>query len=185
MAPLNPNLTDKVFIDYTTGDGAAAQTHTLMVRHMAGNANQDSVQGFVLGILNAYGAGEFNQGWRVLGVRVQNRNENFSLPAAINGNLAAFVGTRALQFYNRRHEAVEDVFVGRSVTTGRRARFSLYRAVGEADDTFRFGMSANLQNALGLAVAQNVFTAADGTNVGWKTYVNQNYNSYWEGELRS
>lgn len=192
MAPLPQNSTDRLFVDYITGETATALEHTLQVRMSGGQANVVVVQGRVLAVLNALTPIAFRLGWRVLRCRFQAQGTDFSIPVSVVPGLAAFLGSGGGD-YQPRMEAVEDTFQGRSNVTGRRVDLSLYRAVTDAFSNFRVpngptGFPAAVGNAvanLNSSAGDGAFLAIDGNPPTWYQYLNQNYNSYWERRLRS
>lgn len=189
MVALPENNTDRLFVDYTTGTAITGRIHTFTVRYNAAVASLTTVQGRVLLLLQAYGAANFRANWRVIGVRNQAQGTNFSVPVTLDTNLQAFVGTATTPTYNARFETVEWAPQGRSLTSGRRVRFSVYHALTDAPGDFRF-TSATLsqvtavKNTLDAAAGLGVFLAIDGTAPTWAPYVNAQYNSYWETRSR-
>lgn len=184
MAPVPDNLTSRVFFDYVTGNLATSQEHTCMVRYISGTTTATAVQTSFLALLNGFTAGAFRQNWRVTAVRVSQPSTNFSVLIPTLPALAAFLGTSVVP-YQTRFETVEDSMEGRSPTSGRRVSISLYRADNDADATFRYGMPAAVQSALATGLTAQTFMTADTSAPVFYTYVNQNYNSYWERQLRS
>jgi hypothetical protein len=184
MAPLPPNSTGRVWFDYVTGVGATSQEHSVMFRISDFDTDGDSWSTGFLGVLNGFGAGAFREGWKVLRGRVSAPGSNISLPFTPNAALRAFLGT-AVAGGTAVAEALEDTVQGRSLTTGRRVDFSLYKGTGFVDPTFRYGAPPALLTALSSLNIYGLGAVIDGTLASWYTYVNQNYNSYWERELRS
>ena len=184
MAPLPPNSTARVYFDYVTGAALTSREHTVQWRANLALATVDLVQAKFLGFLQAVGASNLRQGWKVIRVRVCLAGSNFSVPVNPTAALGGFVGTYAGS-YNARMECVEDTYQFRSLSSGRRGDFSLYRAQGDADENFRFGMPTAQQTALLDAANNASLMAIDNTSPGVYTYVNQNYNSYWETRSRT
>lgn len=185
LPPLPPNNTARVWFKYVTGVQGTSQTHEVMWRFNQNSAGYPEVEAGFLAVLNAFGAAQFRNGWRVLSARLAADGAVFSLPVQPSAPLLAFVGTMNANEYNGSWEAVEDSFQGRSFTSGRKVDFSLYRAAGPIDSTFRYGMPGPLQTALSTASGNEALVTIDKTPPSWYTYVNQNYNSYWERQLRS
>lgn len=183
MAALPENNTNRLFFDYSTGVSATSRAHTISWRYAAGQPT-DSVQSAFLTFLNAVTAAGVRQGWRVTGVRQQTAGTLFSVPITPLPALLLFVGTGDTP-YNARLEAVEETMQGRSLATGRRVDFSLYRAIVDADGNFRIGLPASWQSALSTASGAGNLLAIDGAEPIWYTYLNQNYNSYWETRSRT
>lgn len=189
MAPLPPNTTSRVFIDYITGNAATSQEHTLAIRGFGPVTNTDDVQARFLGFVQAIGAGNLPAGWRVLRVRLQQAGSDFSLPVDRTAGVAAFVGTgSALAVWN---EPRELTWQGRSFTSGRRVDFSVYGIQAPASDNYRFPSGGGSPTWVAATVNYlngnpvGIWTTIDGTAPTWYPYVNVNYNSYWETRQRS
>lgn len=192
MAALPQNNTDRVFIDYITGNSSTSREHTLAIRKNGATTAEDTQVRF-LALLNAFGAASFRVGWRVLRVRLQLLGTDFSIPQLVDTGLAAFVGTFNTG-YTPRVEAVEETFQGRSGTSGRRVDISLYRAATDAADNFRTPGGATGLPAVVRAVVSSLqlssstvgcFLTIDGNVPTWYDYMNSNYNSYWEARSRT
>ena len=191
MAPLPPQNTGRVYFDYVTGNAATSQEHTVMERFAVGvGFDLGDAQQALLDVLTTLGTTAFARGWRVTGVRLSQPGQVFSLPFPLIPALAAFVGAgTALTPYD---EAREVTFQGHSQTSGRRVDFSLYGIDGSTPDNFRVvGGGAGLSSLVSAAVAAlnansaaGYFVTIDGTAATWYDYINYNYNSYWEQEIR-
>lgn len=194
MAPLPQNNTARILFDYVTGNSSTSVEHTVAVRYDPLTTPAGNMQGHFYSVLNALGPGRFRVGWRVVRVRTQAAGANFSLPTDIIPPLDTFVGTLATG-YVPRVEAVESTFQGRSFTSGRRVDFSLYRAAGDAEANFRVpggeaGINAAVTNVVttlnGFTLdGQDAFITIDGSPATWYNYMNEQYNSYWEEQLRT
>lgn len=184
LPPLPPNNTGRVWFQYVTGEVATSQVHEVMLRYPDGGASGDVQEAF-LTILNAIGASNFRQGWRVTSARESAAGSVFSLPITLQSAIAAFEGTASSPEYNPRFEAVERVYGGRSISSGRRVDFSLYTALSDADPTFREENSPALQLALLGLWSLGAGAVIDGTRPVFYSYTNFNYNSAWESKLRS
>lgn len=191
MAPLPQNNTNRLLFDYVTGDVATSQAHTCAVRYNPAERDVGDVQADFLSVLAGFGEGLFRVGWKVTGVRVQAAGSNFSLPVTMIASLAAFEGIASVG-YTPKLEAVELTFQGRSTTSGRRVDFSIYNALFDVGDNFRFlegsaGASwvADVLDAVRAASAVGSFLAIDLSAPTWYGYANANYNSYWERRMRS
>lgn len=187
VAALPQNNTTRIFFDYITGDLSTSQEHTVAVR-LAPGVDISSAQNYFYALLNAMGSARFNTGWRVLRVRVQAANSNFSVPAILSTNLTNFVGTGGAA--TPTSEAVEWTYQGRSPTSGRRVDLSLYGVASISLNTqFRVSPTEAPWLTGAIAVLQDTegqaFITIDGTPANWYPYLNWNYNSYWERELRS
>lgn len=192
MAPLNPNTSGRVYFDYVTGDQATSQEHTIMMRFGVGPGfDLGDAQDEFLAFLSSYGAIEFADGWRVLGVRLSQPLQDISLPFSLTPGLAAFVGTGGT--ISPSEEAREWTHQGRSFTSGRRVDLSLYGLVLSDPPNFRVvggpgtfpTKVATAASNLTLQSAAGYFTAIDGSPATWYPYLNMNYNSYWERRIRS
>ena len=192
MAPLPQNNTDRLFLDYVTGNSPTSREHTFQVRFSGGQGQLATVQSRALGFLSAPTASFYRDGWRVIRARYQAGGTNFSVPVSLISGLAAFVGNNT-PTYAERFEAVEITFQGRSFSSGRRVDVSLYTALSDAQLNFRVptGPTA-LPAQLGAMVAQlngasadNAFLSIDGTFASFYSYANYNYNSYWERRSRT
>ena len=192
MAPLPQNSTDRVFVDYVTGDSSTSREHTVAIRKQ-GTTSVDTVQVRLLAVLQALGAGSFRTNWRVLRVRLQSAGQSFSIPQLPNAALFAFRGTSTAT-YAARLEAVESTFQGRTGVSGRRVDISLYRAAIDANDNFRVvggssGPGLSVQNAVAALQSSSsndgAFLTIDGQVPTWYNYMNENYNSYWESRSRT
>ena len=192
MAALPQNTTTRLFYDYTTGDATVSQQHTLAQRVYGTTENLAAAQIIMYAVLSAIGASGFRDGWSIQQARLQVANTNFSVPIALHSTLAAFVGT-AVGPWSLEDEAREFTFQGRSPVSGRHVDFSLYGLQLARGETFRVTAAfepsnwvANVLEVLNDADNGSVaFTAIDGSRALWYGYSNWQYNSYWEGELRS
>lgn len=185
LPPLPENTTARIWFKYVTGDLGVSQEHEVMVRYNSATKTRRGVCNDFLALLQALTPENFNANWRVVSARYSEAGSIVSLPFDVEASLLAFLGTRSTNNRSQKDEAVEDAFRGRSLVSGRKVRFSLYRAVVGIDDTFRYPMSPAVQTVLSAASGSGSFLAIDGSGPSWYTNVNQNYNSYWERELRS
>lgn len=191
MAPLPPNSTARFWFDYTTGSGPLAQTHTTMWRVPDEGASSAAVQAKFVAFLAAIGVESFWTGWRVTAVRYSDIGSNFSFPVPLETTLAAFAGDNDT-VHPLSDEAREYVWTGRSPVTGRRVDFSLYGLAVPTSPTFRYTVGDIGPTdivAVSIDALENTPQigplAIDGAVPVWYPYVNVNFNSYWEGELRS
>lgn len=186
MAPLPQNNTARIFYDYITGNSATSREHTVAFRTNGEEENPATLMdGLFLAMLTGWGANQFRSGWKVLRARFQSAGAAFSTPYQPTAALLAFSGTGNDVAYSPSWEAIEDTIQGRSPSSGRRVDFSIYRANGPVDGTFRYGMPGGVQTALGQMVTAGLGVVIDNSRPIWYTYVNQNFNSYWERALRS
>lgn len=190
MAPLPANSTGRIFFDYVTGVQTTSKEHTVMWRFDPANQTQLQAQGAFLQFLTLMTAGNFRQGWKVIRVRVAQPYSDFSFPVAVDGSLAGFVGTN-VSAYPQNREAEEWTWQGRSPTTGKRVDFSVYGISSAAPANFRYPVGAGSPAWVGQTVdLLNSFASTsaplviDGTRPIWYQYVNEQANSYWEGQIR-
>lgn len=192
MAPLSAyNLTTRWYFDYVTGDDAAkAKPHTILWRTAFDSATTEAdIQNKFRGFLLALGESNLRQGWHVTGVRKSLAGTDFSVPVALGADLANIEGTGAYTDWKLSAEALEMRWLGRSPLTGVRARFSLYGFFANVLNDFRYtaAEAAWANNTVGYLNAPStpLLVAGDNTVATWYPFVDANYNSYWEGELRN
>lgn len=185
LAPLPQNNTNRLFIDYVSQTGGIP--HTFAMRY-EDSLTLTGALGAAYSFLDAIGESHFATGWSVQAVRVQGEGAGFSLPITPSTDLAGFVGTGGA--LERSQEAREFTFVGRSPYSGRRCKLSLFGIQGVALTTsYRVELPDASYPWLqdGVDVINTVaaaFIAIDGTQPVYYNYVNWQYNSHWEGELR-
>lgn len=187
MAPLPQNNTSRMFYDYISQTGG--REHTFAVRIDNSGVTGPQIHQAVTDFLTALTPGYFASGWRILRARLQVASTDFSLPDVLPPGLTTFQGSGgALQQYE---EPLEYTFVGRSPSTGRRARLSLYgmRSISLAT-AYRVELpDANYPTLLAAIQVLNaqtgIFVAIDLSEVNWYSYVNWQYNSYWERQVRA
>lgn len=190
MAPLPANNTARIFFDYITGNQTTSKEHTVAWRSTGPGTTHEDVQSAFLGFLQTVGVNTFVAGWRVLRVRVQEQGADFSVPVPVIPDLGTFVGTAAGSYAQNR-EAEEWVWSGRSSTSGRRVDFSLYGIFTAFPANFRYPAGGSSPgwvadsiaylNSLEPPVGPLVI---DFTRPTWYQYVNVQYNSYWEEQIR-
>lgn len=199
MAPLPVNNTTRYMFDYVTGSQTTSKEHTVTVRvtpGFMGNVTpvppDTRIQAQFLEVLQTLTAPFFRANWRVIRVRKAIEGSDFSFPIEAYPDLTSFVGSTA-STYLARYEAVQQIFVGRSASTGRKAYFGLYAAMTDVDSQFRIEGGAS---STALLVRNTVaklnsyqdggsFISVSNTNdTVWYQYMNQNYNSHWETQLR-
>lgn len=187
------NATHRVFFDYMTGNApGVSKEHTVMFRIMEegqtpGDAIEQAQEAF-LSMLQAIGTPALRQGWRVLRGRIAAAGTDFSLPFDMDSSLETTVGTGTTSGWTGHQEAIQYTWVGRSFTTGKRVRLSLYGInITVVDSNFRLLPSENANVALAVPAtlnAQPTLVAVDNTLVNWYNYCNVQYNSYWERRIR-
>ncbi len=190
MAALPQNSTPRVFFDYVTGSGTNAQQHTCAIRYNNAVATDTEVQQGFFSLLSSLGAAAgFRLGWRVVAVRLQAANSDFSVPTPLIANLSSFAGSSsASSFLTNRAESTQYRFDGRDFTTGRRVNLSLYGLALTPPDTFRLTRStpvvaAALDTLAAMALNGQLVTISN-QPPSWYQYLNVQQNSYWESELR-
>lgn len=180
MAPVPPNLTSRVFVDYTTG----RREHTFQVRFAPG-ITPAALDAGIRQFLNTLQT-VLPTTWRVLRTRAQFAGTSISIPIALPLT-SAFVGTQAggIAAVN---EPREVTFVGRTDDQGRRAELSLYGLNITTPDDYRIeeGADGPITAAIGAlrAGGTNLFIGIDSERVNWYGYANVNFNSYWETRAR-
>jgi hypothetical protein len=185
MAALPANNTSRWFLDYVSSSGAAAREHTASIRLSTGS-NATAANAKFLQILTAIGAGNLRNGWRALRLRFQDAGAVFSVPVTMSSGLAAFVGTQSISGYQVAQEALQWTWQARSFTTGRRVGFYLFPCSNVSPSVFRSSI-APLGTTVVAALNDDTngdVLCVDGSSVSFGSYVNINYNSYWERNLR-
>lgn len=190
MAPLPANNTARIFFDYITGNQSTSKEHTVAWRSAGPGTTHEDVQSAFHGFLQTLGANTFVAGWRVLRVRVQEQGADFSVPVPVIADLGTFVGTAAGNYAQNR-EAEEWVWSGRSATTGRRVDFSLYGIFTALPTNFRYPAGGSSPGWVAASIAYLNGQAPpvgplviDFSRPTWYSYVNVQYNSYWEEQIR-
>jgi hypothetical protein len=189
------NATNRYWVDYVTGNIAGvSREHSVMLRIAAGEQSVADVaaQGaaIFLSFLTAIAATSFRTGWRVIRTRVATAGNDFSLPVTPPQALSDFAGLNTGNQWNVPMEAVQYTWVGRSFTTGKRARLSLYGIqlgnTGTVDANFRFtsGEGTWVNASSQVLTAAGGLCCVDGSQAGWYPYVNVQYNSFWERAIR-
>lgn len=187
MAPLPPNSTARLFVDYVTGNTLGVE-HTFQVRYLGGDRSAADAQARVLSFLGGVGAGNLVVGWRVLRVRTALAGEDFTGVQTPIAGLAAFIGTNG-SGYLRDRQTEEWTWQGRGVASPRRVDISLYGLRADVPQTLRHPVGGSSPAWVGascaaLQAAGSPLVAIDGAEIIWYSYVNQNRNSYWERRIR-
>lgn len=187
------NATHRIYFDYVTGNlSGVSKEHTVGIRIISAEttdvqAIQDA-QVAMQQVLTTIGAPNLRVGWRVIRGRVQAAGSDFSLPFDLDASLENFVGSASNASWNSALEAIQYTWVGRSSTTGKRVRFSLY-GLGylTIDTNFRI-MPSEVPAVAGgvpdVLNAQPTIVALDNTRPTWYRYCNVQFNSYWERRIR-
>lgn len=177
MAPLPQNNTGRVWLDYTDG----IHQHTLMWRFAAATSNAAEVMTFMAQFLAAIAPSTCLL--TIVAVRAAAPGSDVSVPIAWTG--AATYGAGAQTAVNT---PIEIRYEGRSVG-GRRGSAHLYGYDAGVPGTYRIAITpaSVVDNALVVlqaATATGAMVAIDNGAMNWKTYVNIQYNSYWETKQR-
>lgn len=176
MAPLPPNGTERLFLDYSV----AGYEHTVCNRFDIAESDASdaagALQAFVEAITPVVYLSTFVR------LRLQLRGTDITLPfsyafPATWGSGSA-AGNESAQYWD---------FIGRG-PTGRRVRVSHFGATSvSSGDLYRVAASG----VAGLAAALAVLTASDGCFLDidnqeptWYPYVNMGVNAYWRNKIR-
>jgi len=190
MAPLNPNNTARVWLQYTSGGGDTAQNHEMLIRFNSASGTTSTQALQVIGLaLVALGPENLFSGWAATGARTAAAGSDVSLPLALPGPLTTLVGTGASGVLPV-DQARETRFVGRSPTSGKRVSLSLYGVNLPLFVSGDFRVLRTSENWVGdfLDALEDTVAQApvviDNVVPNWYPYANYQYNSYWESELR-
>lgn len=186
MAPLPANNTERWYLDYVTGSHATATEHTMQFRTPT-LTSPASVCDKILLFLQAITAAQLWVGWKPIRLRWAPIGLNFSTPQVISGGLVTFQGSGAITGYQETVEALELTFQARSSLTGRRTDVSLYGyKIASLLTAYRFTSATGWVNTAVAALNSTPpeFRVIDGSAALFYPYVNMNFNSYWESELR-
>lgn len=180
MAPLEPNSTGRVFVEYI----ANGRGHTVSFRYTEDgpppSGTLEAIDEFLIAC-NAL----MPEDWTFDSWRYQARGSDISLP--LGGSPTPFDGLRTPRAYEL--PAFVSV-IGRS-TLGRRARIYLLGAGFDASEDG--GLAANYRltaaesavvTAVVAAAASASPVAVDNSPVNWYNYLNVGYHSYWQRAAR-
>lgn len=176
MAPLPPQSTARVWLDYSDG----TNEHSLVAR--LGDAVSvatavTNMNAFMLELAPSLNL------LTVIGARAAFDGSNVSNPFTWTG--AATYGSGTMPVVNAPRELR---FIGRS-GDGRRVSVSVYGFSGATPPSYRVsaGVDAAVDDAidaLASASAAGVFLSISTAVPVWKTYASFNFNSYWERQAR-
>ena len=175
MAPLPPNNTSRLFVDYETAVGA----HTMAVRY-AGNNPEDACNdvGVFLTTLE-----DFLYARTITGVRASVAGDDISVPFA-NPIVGASYGTGVP---NLREDAQFMSFTGRDLT-GRRARVVVFGSKEFSNSTdFRTTILEDqtlLPVVAALQQSEGSFLTIAGNLPVWNLYANLGQSAYWQRRRR-
>lgn len=174
MAPLPPNSTGRLFIEYTS----VGQEHVAILR--LGTSSTFSDANTVYDAIAPLMAATMDNNDNITGARYAAPGSNLSFPVSVTPHagtqLVSQVPGEKPSFYS---------FTGRS-TGGRRVRFTVFTpwVNGETDGFRDDTPHANLQDILDELQSNALITAIDGGSPIWNTYVNYGYNSYFQRKQR-
>lgn len=174
MAPLPPENTGRLFIDYVT----QGQEHTTVVR--LGTTGTSLEAAAVYGALAPLMAEFLPTTGGITGARYAAPGSNLSFNLGVTpepGKRGEGVNA------NERSDFIS--FTGRSIG-GRRTRFTVFTPFNDPDSQgFRSNTLTAAQAALLNELQTNEsITGIDGENVIWNPYVNRGYNAYFQRKLR-
>lgn len=177
MAPLPQNNTSRLFLDYQVGP----DQHTLSLRYAEGVVTPATVMTRLDSILDVIGPAMYLM--NVVAVRKQVQGSNVSTPLAWTGN--ASYGSGAIDNWKR---TLETRWIGRSAD-GRKTSFSLYGVNWNPTLGYRVYTSGNaaiatIDGILATMALAGEFITISGNPAEPYPYVDLNYNSYWEHEVR-
>lgn len=188
MAPLPPNSTARLFIDYTS----MGVPHTLMVR-IPNSVTPGEALNYAFTISNVLVTRMLNTD-ACIGARYSNEGSNFSFPLDFDVNPGIL--TAAGNIWGQDPESTFISIVGRSPASGRKTRVEFFTPItttvwppdnrynpGEAApvDTFRENLLGVLNGTSGPFIAA---LTIDGTGVVYNNYVNIAQNAYWQRKQR-
>ena len=177
MAPLPENSTDRFWLDYTDG----INDHSLLVRFNGEFATVNAVMGSVQGFLEALSPELYTL--TIQGARVSAQGSNISVPVPWSGNVTYGQFAMPNELSPR-----QLCFLGRD-GFGRRARWFVFGWDAPPPDPFRIGITpaTAFDNAL-IAIRdgqqESIWLTIAGQVPTMYTYVDVNYNSYYEAKAR-
>lgn len=174
MAPLPTDNTQRFFLDYSTTN----LSHTLMVRTTS-TTSAAAFSTFMDAFLTAL-APELSL-ITIDGARVAQVNTNVSIPITWSGDPSYGTGSESAVFRPR-----SLCFLGRTAN-GRRARMYVFGGDYTSPNDFRINRvdNANIDAAIDvLEVNPQFFAGIDGLASVKYSYVDVNFNSYWERAVR-
>jgi len=177
MAPLPPETTSRLWVDYTDG----IHTHSLMWRFNNVTSNSAECQSNIHTWLTAIAPNLFEI--TILGMRLAGEGSTVSFPGTWTGSSS--YGTGAQTAVNA---PVEIRYEGRSVT-GRKVHAGVYGYKEGLNGAYRIVIvpESALEDglvALQSAASTGAFVCIDESTPIFKDYVNIQNNSYWERKAR-
>jgi hypothetical protein len=178
VAPLEPNLTDRLWVDYNDGQFG----HTLLCRFLTASATVDQAMDAVADLWAAVADSWYAV--TITGARVAAAHENFSTPIVWTG-LGSYGATAMPRVFAPRQFCM----LGRT-PLGRRWRLFLFGFSGSSPDNYRLArVSGNIvddaADVLETAHASGIFLGADGQVPTLYPYADFNFNNYYERQARS
>lgn len=179
MAPLPENNTDRVWVSYDDG----INQHDLLVRHTGGPTNVGNVLSSISEFFTQLGPQLY--AITIVAARYSVEGSPISLPVAWegpggfgSGAMPASVAPRQLCYLARSNN-------------GRFAKWFIWGCKLETPGGYRFSLGDNTDladawNVISAAqAADNIWCAIDGTNPTLYSYIDVNFNSYYEAKARS
>lgn len=184
MAPLPPNSTMRIWLDYTSG----GIQHSLQTRFLGDDPSTVGITQRLTALGDAL-QGVMSDEDTIVGWRYSLALSNFSFP--FEGPVGG-AGLLAGGVVNPESQACFVASSGRS-TGGRRVRMTVFTVAATGFTAYRLtrsGLAANFQelfdvltDAIGTPGEDQV--AVDGNPVLWNQYLNIGQNAYWQRESRS
>jgi hypothetical protein len=176
MAPLNPNNTGRFWLAYTDG----VNPHEMMVRYGVG-ADLATIKESVHNFLTTQEGKLYLI--TILGARFSGPGSNVSSPTIWTGSADYGTGEMPAE-----RAPFEGCFLGRT-SGGRRMRLFLYGLTWAVPGTFRIASAGGNEVETGLDAIMTgqddgVFWAIDNLRPTMYTYMDVQYNSYWEEQAR-
>jgi len=176
MAPVNPNNTQRWWFEYFDG----VNNHELMLR-----GDTDATTGDMISVFSDFitALDPVLHEITVIGGRYADQGSNISNPFTYDGAPTSGTGELSEALAPR-----EISYEGRS-NDGRIVSYSMFGLLGTTSGNFRYaaGENAALDAARAVLVAAanaGVLVTISGGKPIFKTYINLNYNSYWERQAR-
>jgi hypothetical protein len=176
MAALPPENTRRIWVEYFDG----VNNHEVMLR-----GDTDTTVGELMEVAHDFFTALEPKLYviTIIGVRYAETGSTISNPEVWTGDPS--YGTGAMPAINAPREIA---FEGRS-PDGRLVSYSMFGSSVStpADYRFSLGEDADLDNArnvLSVAHAAGILCTISGSSAILKTYINFNFNSYWEREAR-
>jgi len=175
MAPLNPNFTDRWFLDYESSQGK----HTMLMRtEPAADAPgvSDAFEVFLQAL------DPLLSQITVTGLRHSNAGSNITNPETYTGQVTFGSGSQSAI-----NSPAFLSFVGRDVS-GHRARVYVYGIVGVSDTSYRITPTENA--AIGTALSAlretgfDFWKSINALPPTWHEYANTGFNAYWQRQRR-